>query len=428
MTGKLTFVFLLISAASACAQHPLDEAATAVANRAFGEPAKGEPLLCSIRPETPGDPTGRGKPALNFEFRFQSGYVIHCPYLQFGAKETTLGTFLRVTPEGRPAVLLGEKLKVPGIPPEMVGRVDYKKLKNDVIRTSGVFTVGVGRYLVEVLAIDDRGRSSKGRWTIAAAPDKKQRSIASDVPPLTAREVSFRPWMGRLNPRGLRLTMLVDAAPRSRREVELHAWDVAFLVDTLSSLLEQVPCKSVRLIAFNLDQQRVLYRQDSFAGGRQFLDLQNGIRSLNLGTIDVHVLERRKTGWAELLADLTNKEATAEVPSDAVIFIGPTTRLYQHVPKELIKPPETAKPRFFYFQFFTSPWGSLRPYYNGRPPEFDDTIAFLTKARHGAVFNVVTPEELERSVRKMLSMLGADQPLWPARPAPQQANLAATAQ
>ena len=45
----------------------------------------------------------------------------------------------------------------------------------------------------------------------------------------------------------------------------MGARDRILLLGTLASLLERVPTTSVRLVVFNLDQQRELYRQDGFS-------------------------------------------------------------------------------------------------------------------------------------------------------------------
>jgi len=45
----------------------------------------------------------------------------------------------------------------------------------------------------------------------------------------------------------------------------LRASDRVILLGLLSSLLERVPTRSVRLVIFNLDQQKILLRQDAFA-------------------------------------------------------------------------------------------------------------------------------------------------------------------
>jgi hypothetical protein len=48
------------------------------------------------------------------------------------------------------------------------------------------------------------------------------------------------------------------------RRTKLRPNDMVTLMSTVSSLLDRVPTKNVRLVIFNLDQQRELYRQDGF--------------------------------------------------------------------------------------------------------------------------------------------------------------------
>jgi hypothetical protein len=160
---------------------------------------------------------------------------------------------------------------------------------------------------------------------------------------------------------------------------------------SLAGLLQQTPCASVRLIAFSLQQQREIFRQDHFdASG--FLKLSQAIGDLELGTISVHTLQNR-LGWVDLLARLSNQEVTAADLSDVVIFLGPATMLDHKVPPENLKPRETSNPRFFYFEYY--------PQWRGGS-EFPDSIEHLTKARQGTIFKIHSPGEWAQAIQKML--------------------------
>src|ERR1017187_894846 len=64
-----------------------------------------------------------------------------------------------------------------------------------------------------------------------------------------------------------RLTILLDAAPltfgRSATSM-ISSSDQVMLLGALSALLERVPASSVRLVVFNLEQQKELLRRDGF--------------------------------------------------------------------------------------------------------------------------------------------------------------------
>jgi hypothetical protein len=212
--------------------------------------------------------------------------------------------------------------------------------------------------------------------------------------------------------KGLRVTVLLDAAPMDPRNPALRAWDRAFLLGSLSSLLNQIPCASVRLRAFNLDQQRELFRRNQFDDAG-FMELGESLRTLELGTVSYRVLQQRQ-GWLGLLLDYANRELVAADPSDVVIILGPRTRYFAKVSPRNLKGRETPNPHFCYFEYFP---GYFRP--SGLP----DALSSLTKRLDGTVYEISSPGDLARAIQKMLTRV---QPRaepstagrLPARPAP----------
>jgi len=150
----------------------------------------------------------------------------------------------------------------------------------------------------------------------------------------------------------------------------------------------------VRLVAFNLEQQREIFRQDRFDPSG-FDDLQQAFHDLELGKVSAQVLKQPQ-GKAELLVGLTNQELIAEEPADAVIFLGPSSRALQKIPREMLKPRETPAPQFFYFEY-------IPQWLRGR--EFPDTIAYITRARDGTVAKIHSPSELAQAIQKMLKQV-----------------------
>jgi hypothetical protein len=211
--------------------------------------------------------------------------------------------------------------------------------------------------------------------------------------------------------KGFRITVLLDAAPLNPRSPALRAWDRAFLLGSLSSMLRQIPSASVRFRAFNLAQQREVFRQDRFDDAG-FVQLSESLRTLELGSISYNVLQQRR-GGLEMLLDYANGELTSADPSDAVIFLGP--RGYPAgIPRGMLRGRETPNPHFYYFEYLPS------PLWEGQLP---DAISSLTKQLDGTVYEIFSPGDLARSIQKMLARLEprADSPAdvrWPARPAP----------
>lgn len=359
------------------AQLPLTADEAARAHQLFEHATPGSRLASTIYPRLP---------AMDFAFRFDSGFIIRFPVQEFRGRKTVLDIMTRVTPEGGAPVYFGQVFNLPAYP-----------LKGDLgmtqIECSGAFSVGEGAYQVAVFAMDDRGRSYQKRWSISAARTRAQQEAPEVIPAHTVRPLQLPPWEGKLEPpgTGIRLTVLLDVAPLNPDVFKMHAWDRSFLLESLAGLLEQTPCSAVRLIAFSLQQQREVFRQEAFdAPG--FLKLAQAIGDLELGIVSAHTLQNR-WGWMDLLAGLSNQEVVARDPSDVVVFLGPATALDRRVPQKMLKPRETGNPRFFYFEYY--------PYWRGGR-EFADSIEFLTKARQGTVYKIRSPHAMAQAIQKML--------------------------
>ena len=408
---RLMIVLGIALAVSANAQVPLTSAQTTEANRILdGAPAE-ERLRCTIQSRDP---------SLDFEFRFVAGYTIQCPLKMFGGRKSFVNTFVRVTPEGGTPVFLGETTSLPAVPSEMAARTNPRKM-NSNIELSGAFTLGEGRYVIEVLAVDDRERACRKQWEVNVV---RRRAVAASTAIMKANAVApadFVPWDGRLQTadESVRLTVLLDVAPINPREATLRAWDRLLLLDSLSALLREVPCKTVRLVAFSLDQQREVYRNRQFRGGAEFDELDKAIQELELGTVSYHVLQQQQ-GWAQMLWRLTSLELRAEDPPAAVVILGPATRTHLKIKKDRLSPRETPNPQFFYFEYSNYWYGYMGSY--GGP--FPDSMGTLTKALGGTDFIFHSPQELAQDIQKMLRKLKPGVPAeatasgWPARAAP----------
>ncbi len=393
-------------AVSTNAQMPLGPAEAAEVNRVLDHESGGERLNCKIE---------RKDPSLDFEFRFTSGFTVQCPLKVFEGRKSSLNMFVRVTPEGGAPVVLGGTRNLAGVPAEMADFTNPRKLST-LLEFSGAFTAGEGRYRVEVLAVDDQRRACRKEWEVNFV---RHRAVAASPAILTANTVApadFVPWDGRLatGGEGVRLTVLLDVAPINPRDASLRAWDRLLLLDSLSSLLRAMPCKSVRLVAFNLDQDREIYRNSQFRGGEDFEALEEAMQGLALGTVSYHVLQQQQ-GWVQMLWNLANVELRADDPPDAVVILGPATRSHMKVEKAKLPLRETSNPQFFYFEY---------SHLLGNP--FPDSMGDLAKSLGGRAFIFHSPQELAQDIQKMLTKLRPITPLeatagrWPARAAPQQ--------
>jgi hypothetical protein len=174
----------------------------------------------------------------------------------------------------------------------------------------------------------------------------------------------------------------------------LRVWDRDFLLGSLTSLLQQIPCESVRLVAFNLDQTREVFRQDHFdkAG---FQSLAQTLQDFELEGIPTQTPQQPK-GWADFLMELGKREAAAQDASDIVIFLGPATYMQNSAPSETFKPLGKRCPQFFYFEYF--------PLWESRA-EYTDSIEPFIKVCGGSVFKLQSPYDFAQDIYKMLIKL-----------------------
>jgi hypothetical protein len=323
------------------------------------------------------------KPALNFSFRFQAGFIVHVPLNQYLGSGHRWFMLIRVTPEGGETVNLMSRIGLPEIPRTKV-----------VAEVGGGYLVGEGRYSVDWMMFDDSRRVCRKRWTVDAKLGHSERGIRVAMPAETVRGFS---WFaapdaaaGQDDAAPVRLTVLLHAAPLSLRRTTLSASDSLMLVGLLSSLLERMPTRSVRLVVFNLDQQKELFREESFSP--KALDrVSQAIEDVQLGVVDYRVLQNKR-GHIDMLTDLVNSEMQAKEPSDVVLFLGPASRYGDSVPRAAMERNDSGGPQFFYFQY--------RPYFR-RTTAFPDVISMALRKLRGKTMLIHSPNEFAKAIAQV---------------------------
>jgi hypothetical protein len=350
----------------------------AAASRLFDQSFQTERLNCTIE---------RERPVLDFTFHFDAGFRITCPFREFGGRKTRVTILVRVTPEGGAPVVLGTYGVFRGLSGKPPPAVRAKRKVNYV--ASGGFSVGEGRYHVEVLLADPRKHTCHRAWWIKVS-HRRQKAVPVVLAAHQVSSLRIPPWRGLRQKGGLRLAVLLSAGSFNPRAARLGAGYQMMLLQILSSLLQQVPCSSVRLVAFNLDQERVIYRADAFKPSG-FARLQRAFNGLNLGIVSVDTL-RRRNEWAQMLAKLANQQLTAKPPPDAVIILGRSFRWVEKIPREMLMFRYPGMPGFFYFE-------------NGPRNLFPDSLGYLAKSFGGKIYKINTPHDLGSAIRKMLEQV-----------------------
>jgi hypothetical protein len=376
----------------------------------FATAPSAPPLRCEINPV---------RPSLNFGFRFQAGYTVDIPFAQFHGSGHGLTAYARVTPQGREPVYMMKTEALPEAPETDVDAV-----------TGGAFVVGEGTYGLEVLVEDDLHRNCRGSWQIQARRGGSERQLNQTTPPGTVEELSgIGPRTGdaKPGPRIGRITILVHAAPLSPNLSSLQPDDVRRVVDSLSSLLRELPAQSVRLIAFNLEQRAVIFRKDGFAASQNG-ELAAALNQLELGVLDYRILRDRPEPM-DLLLGLVQAELQDPQPPDALIVLGPPTPMHEDVRPDALGKRLTAAPPVFDLQYRFDrplpPWPlpprrgpnsrvrtsdaltmpdppmPAAPRAQGTFGPLTDTIENLVSRLKGQTIPVSTPHDLADAIQRM---------------------------
>ena len=337
------------------------------------------------------------KPHLDFVFRYITIFSIGCDFgvVQPGMK--FIG-FIRVTPENGQPVLLTEEFNLSQIFND--GKPLPSTLNKLRISTSGGFATGPGRYSVEVVLTDQRGHTSRKHRELNTGKGKHSTDGPPVLPPDAVAPLVEARWNGKLAPDGLRLTVLLRAEGAG-----LGTEGRVYLLESLAELLTELPCQSVKLIAFDLDRQEEVFRQDHFDSGG-FVRLNESMEQKEFVTIPYAALT--VGAWQTFLLGLAQHEVASAEQPDAVVFLGPSrSHGWDKLPMYAVRGLEVSNTEFFYLQYDPP---------NGGPP---DPLERLTKGLRGSVFNVRSPETLEQAIRKMLAQINSTRkqrsPAAPAR-------------
>jgi hypothetical protein len=333
----------------------------------------------------------RASPWLDFMFRYTQGFEIHCrtgSVIPPGAKLLAL---IRITPQAGQPTWMMERFDILQAPkPAPTGSMDARS--EPTVWMNGGFAIGPGQYVAEVVLTDEHDHTSRSRKALTSGENKAMKNLPAALPPGAVAPLLDASWNGALASPGLRLTILLNAYGQAGRS-RLDTWDRTYLLQSLASLLNQIPCHSVKLVAFNLDRQQEIFSQDVFdADG--FLRLGKILEQTDLASIPYRALIRGT--WAQYLVDLEQKEAAPENSADTIIFLGAWgSHEWDKVPKEMVRKLESSNAHIFYFEYF--------PAVGGAP----DAVQRLTRDLHGAVFAISSPETLAQAIKQTLAQTGA---------------------
>ncbi len=329
------------------------------------------------------------KPVLGFDLRFHSGYEVSVPLKELSGSENALTMLFRVTPENRKddPYYFVQRVRVPSIDADAGGNAYLQ----------GGFDVGEGKYHVDWLMRDRSERFCSSYWDAEAALAPKDKQLNLDIAPgvVQASEAdSFKdePPVERAQSESpLNVKVLVNFAPQNASSTTLQPLDTVALVSILRTISREPRFARFSIVAFNLQEQKILYRQDK-ADHIDFPALGDALKSLNLGTVDLKQLAN-KNGETDFLTNLIQKELGGDDHPDALIFAGPKAMLDENVSRDSLKEAGEVEYPVFYMNYNlepqTTPW--------------KDAIGRAVKFFRGTEFTISRPRDLWTAITEIVS-------------------------
>ena len=371
---------------SLCAQVPMGPGGainlynTDLAVMEQGEPRKD--LACTVTPS---------KPLMGFDLRFHTGYEVTIPLRELVGSDNLLTIVFRVAPTNQPEQYsyFLQRIRVPAI---------EENPKGDAF-LQGSFQVGEGDYHVDWLMRDRSERVCSFYWNTQAELIQKDRQMALSIAPNVIQreegeQFKEEPPIQRIQEQPLNVKVLMNFAPQNALSATLQPLDTAALVWILRSIAREPRIGKFSLIAFNMQEQRVIYRQDD-ADRIDFPALGDALKSLNLGTVDLKRLGE-KHGDTEFLSDLIQKEVGSDkFHPDALIFAGPKVMLDANVPQDSLKQIGNVEFPVFYMNYNLNP----------QTVPWKDAISRAVRAFRGTEYTISKPRDLWFAVSEMVSRI-----------------------
>jgi hypothetical protein len=332
------------------------------------------------------------KPVLGFDLRYHSGYEVSVPLKELAGSEGILTMLFRVTPLDPPGdpVYMSHRMRVPAIEQDASG---------DAYLMGG-FDLGEGKYKIDWLMRDRTERVCASFWEVEAALPAKDKQIAMSLAPGAIHAVDreqFKeepPVIRTQDDPPLNVKILINFAPQNARSATLQPLDTNALVSILRNISREPRVGRFTLVAFNLHEQRVIYRQDN-SDKIDFPALGEALNSLSLGTIDLTRLAQ-KNGDTAFLTSLIRQEAAGNaVEPDALVFAGPKALLEENVPQDTLREIGELNYPVFYMNY------NLYP----QAVPWNDTISKAVKFLKGYEYTISKPRDLWFAVTEMVSRI-----------------------
>jgi len=341
-------------------------------------------LPCTVTPS---------KPNIGFDLRFHTGYEVSIPLKELAGSDNMLNVLFRVTTKTHPdqPVYFAQHIRVPSIDDEAKGDAYLQ----------GSIDVGEGSYHIDWLMRDRAERVCSFYWDSEASVSAKDKPMTPAIAPgmiLSADSGQFKeepPVQRDAAETPLNVKVLVNFAPQNSFSPALQPLDTSALVSILRSIFRDPRIGKFSIVAFNMQEQRVVYRQEG-ADRIDFPALGEALTKLNLGTVDVKKLGE-KHGDTDFLADLVRREVASNSKNhpDALIFAGPKVMLDSNVSQDALKEAGDVNFPVFYMNY------NLYP----QAVPWKDAISHTVHFFRGYEYTISRPRDLWFAVSEMVSRI-----------------------
>jgi len=340
-------------------------------------------LQCTVDKET--------KAVLGFDLRFHVTYSVSVPLKELSGGDSILSVLFRVTPVDRPGEpkYFSQRIEVPPIDEGSKGDTEMV----------GAFDVGEGKYRVSWLMRDRAEHVCAYSWDVEAVLPEKDKQIAVALQPgaieaFQPEQFLEEPAVSRAASDGLlNVKVLMNIAPQRKESAALRPMDTSALVAILRMISREPNIGKFTLVAFNLQDQKVVYRQTN-VDKINFPALGKSLGSIKPASVDVAHLAQ-KHGDTEFLAGLINSEFGPSTSTDAMIFAGPKAILEQQIDKEDLPDLKSVDYPVFYMNYTVNPEAA----------PWRDTIGNAVKALKGVEYTISKPRDLWFAVGEMVSKI-----------------------
>ena len=330
------------------------------------------------------------KPILGFDLRFHSGYDITVPLHEMAGDGDSLTIIFRVTSETAKdtPVYFSQHYTVPEIQDDAKGDASL----------GGEFDVGEGDYHVDWLMRDRLERVCSSNWDITAALTAHDQNIKLPIAPhsIETSDVEFfkeEPPVTRMGPQdAFKVKVLINFAPQQGAAATMQPIDTSALVSILRNISREPRIYKFSIVAFNMNEQRVVYRQDD-ADQIDFPKMGKALASLKFGMIDYKKLSDPHSG-SDFLAKLVTDELASN-SADAVIFAGPKVAYTDSVAPDNLKELTSVSFPVFYLNYNLSP----------QQNPWRDPIGNIVKRLRGYEYTITRPRDLWTSWSDVMSRI-----------------------